>query len=67
MPGLVKRRVIAIGEGGNAITLPKPFVNYHGIKPKDEVEVLYDNILIVRPSGIRLSEEKEKLLKELLE
>jgi bifunctional DNA-binding transcriptional regulator/antitoxin component of YhaV-PrlF toxin-antitoxin module len=67
MPALEKRKVLPIGEGGRAITLPKPFVDYHKIKPKDEVQILYDTILIVRPEGVKLSEEKEALLKQLLE
>jgi len=67
MPALEKRKIIAIGEGGHAITLPKPFVTYHKLRPKDVVEILYDNILIVRPVGTELTQEKEKLLKQLLE
>jgi hypothetical protein len=67
MPAKEKRKIIPIGEGGRAITLPKPFVDYHELKPKDEVQILYDNILVVKPEGVQLSEEKEKLLRQLLE
>jgi antitoxin component of MazEF toxin-antitoxin module len=67
MPAKEKRKIIPIGEGGKAITLPKPFVEYFHLKPKDEVTVLYDNILIVVPQNAQLSEDKETLLKKLLE
>jgi len=67
MPALEKRKIISIGEGGHAITLPKPFVDYHKLKAKDSVQILYDNILVVKPEGLQLSEEKEKLLRMLLE
>jgi len=67
MPAKEKRKIIAFGDGGRVISIPKPFVDYHNLKPKDEVEILYDSILIIIPKGAKLSEEKEKLLKQLLE
>ena len=67
MPAVEKRKIIPIGEGGHAITLPKPFVDYYKLKAKDTVQILYDNILVVKPENIQLSEEKEKLLRMLLE
>jgi bifunctional DNA-binding transcriptional regulator/antitoxin component of YhaV-PrlF toxin-antitoxin module len=67
MPALEKRKVLPIGEGGRAITLPKPFAEFYNLEPKDEVTVLYDTILIVVPKGVSLSKSKDTLLKKLLE
>jgi bifunctional DNA-binding transcriptional regulator/antitoxin component of YhaV-PrlF toxin-antitoxin module len=48
MPILVERKLFKIGEGGFAITLPKAWINYYGLKSGDRIEVLIDGDLIIR-------------------
>ena len=48
MPVSYERKLFKIGEGGIAITLPKAWINYYGLKAGDKVVVIADvNILVV--------------------
>jgi len=32
-----------------AVTIPKPWLNYYGLKIGDEVELITDDVIVVRP------------------
>jgi len=64
MPAKDIRKVLS--EKGH-VTLPKPLRDYHGIKKGDEVEMIYDSVIVIIPKGVKLDEEKRKALKKLLE
>ncbi len=49
------------------ITLPKIYRDYHQIEKGDKVEILFDGVLVVKPNGIKLSPEKKRALRKLLE
>ncbi len=49
MPTLTKRKLIAMGRGGLVITVPKAWWDYYGLKPGDELEVIANGELIIRP------------------
>ena len=53
MPLKFERKLFKIGEGGVAITLPKAWVKYHGLKPGDIVEIVADDELIIRVDSLR--------------
>ncbi len=57
MPLLEKRKIHASG-GSLAVTLPRGWLNYFGIKAGDEVEIVANGYLVIRP--IRLPEVDEK-------
>ena len=43
MPILVERKLLRIGEGSLAVTLPKAWVIYNRLKPGDTVEVIVND------------------------
>ncbi len=51
MPVIFERKLFKIGEGGIAITLPKSWINYYGLKPGDKVEIIVNNDLVIRIVG----------------
>jgi bifunctional DNA-binding transcriptional regulator/antitoxin component of YhaV-PrlF toxin-antitoxin module len=56
MPIKVERILFRVGEGSLAVTLPKPWITYNGLKPGDKVEVIVDDgvmIKIKEESGIQ--------------
>ena len=48
MPIKVERTLFKIGDGGFAVTLPKAWIRYHGLKPGDRVEIIADSDLTIR-------------------
>ena len=48
MPIMVERTLFKIGEGGFAITLPKAWIRYNGLKAGDKVEIIADKDLVIR-------------------
>ena len=56
--GSTERNVFTIGQSV-AITLPKEFVDAHGIKAGDKVSVAYDSFLLLQPK------DRRKILKEI--
>jgi antitoxin component of MazEF toxin-antitoxin module len=48
MPLLEKRKIYAAGKS-LAVTLPRAWLNYFGIKAGDEVEIVANGNLIIRP------------------
>lgn len=51
MPVRYERKLFKVGEGGIAVTLPKAWINYHGLKPGDKVEIVVSNELVIRIVG----------------
>jgi antitoxin component of MazEF toxin-antitoxin module len=53
MPIKVERTLFKIGEGGFAVTLPKAWIRYYGLKPGDKVEIIANKELTIRvkPTG----------------
>ena len=49
MPSIFRRRLIRIGNGGLAITIPKAWVDYYQLKPKDVVTIKANKKLILYP------------------
>jgi antitoxin component of MazEF toxin-antitoxin module len=49
MPAIFERKLFKIGEGGIAVTLPKPWINFYGLQAGDKVEILVGNDLVIRP------------------
>jgi len=64
MPGKGRRKIIS---QKRHVTLPKSYCDYHGMEKGDEVEVLYDSVLVIVPKSVKLSTQKAKALKDLLE
>lgn len=48
MTYLIERSVIDMGQGSYIMTLPKPWIRYMRIKPKDKLEVIIKDDLIIR-------------------
>jgi bifunctional DNA-binding transcriptional regulator/antitoxin component of YhaV-PrlF toxin-antitoxin module len=48
MPNIMERSVIDMRQGSYVITLPKPWIRYMRIKPKDILEVIINDDLIIR-------------------
>lgn len=53
MPTLTERSVIDLRQGSYAITLPKAWVRYFGIRPGDKLEVVTNGELRVHPKRKR--------------
>lgn len=49
MPELTIRSVLRVGDGGLAVTIPKGWAKYFGLKPRDKLEVVANGILRIRP------------------
>ena len=68
MPSKESRKVIKLG-GSKAISLPKPFLDYHKIEGGDKVLLLYDGIILILPESFSQEqlEKKADFIKGLLE
>jgi bifunctional DNA-binding transcriptional regulator/antitoxin component of YhaV-PrlF toxin-antitoxin module len=49
MPTLTKRKLIAMGDGGLVITVPKAWRDYYGLKAGDVVVVVANGDLRISP------------------
>jgi AbrB family looped-hinge helix DNA binding protein len=49
MPTLTRRKLIAMGDGGLVVTVPKAWRDYYGLKAGDVVIVVADGELRIRP------------------
>ena len=49
MPSLMRRKLIAAGDGGLVVTVPKAWWDYYGLKAGDVVIVIADGELRIRP------------------
>ena len=59
MGTITYRKVIDLGQGSVVITLPKPWVRFHGLQAGDIVEVVTNGKLVVRPMRQRSGEGKK--------
>ena len=48
MPIKVERILFRVGEGSLAVTLPKPWITYNGLKPGDKVEIVVDDGVMIK-------------------
>lgn len=60
MPTLTLRKLIRFGDGGLVITVPKAWVRYYGLRAGDELEVIADGELIIRPGKGRFSSSRRR-------
>ena len=51
MPTITNRTLIKFGEGGFAVTVPRGWVRYYGLKAGDKLEMVVDGELLIRPKG----------------
>ncbi len=60
MPAQEKRKIMKHGTSG-VVAIPSSYRKYHGLNPGDEVQVLYDGIVLIVPKEKEhfLSEKKE--------
>jgi antitoxin component of MazEF toxin-antitoxin module len=66
MPAREKRKVLAAGDSV-AITIPKPYADYHELRPGKTITLFYDDLLVAVPEGSESKlREKRRLLHELL-
>ena len=65
MPILVERRLLRIGNGGFAVTLPKAWIRYYKLNPGDQVEIIADVDLIIRVKT-EPKDEKEADIKPVI-
>lgn len=49
MPSSYTQRIIDMRQGSYMISLPKPWLRYFGLKPGDELEVIANGELTIRP------------------
>jgi len=49
MPSVFERSVIDMGQGSYIIALPKPWLRYHNLKPGDQVQIITNGELKIRP------------------
>ena len=67
MPAKERRKIFSIG-GSKGIILPKPLADYFRLTEEDEVDVLYDSLIIIIPDGAQNKfKEREEEIKKLLE
>ncbi|MFC1871653.1 AbrB/MazE/SpoVT family DNA-binding domain-containing protein [Chloroflexota bacterium] len=53
MPTLTVRKLIKFGESGLALTIPKGWTRYYGLKAGDRLEVIANGELVIRPERKR--------------
>lgn len=49
MPNSVERSLFKIGDGGLAVTIPKSWWSYYGLKPADKVAIITNGSLTMKP------------------
>jgi bifunctional DNA-binding transcriptional regulator/antitoxin component of YhaV-PrlF toxin-antitoxin module len=66
MPAKSEHKIMKHGTSG-VVVIPKPYRDYHGLKPGSSVTILYDSLLLVVPKGLEnLLTEKANLIDQLL-
>jgi antitoxin component of MazEF toxin-antitoxin module len=66
MPAKEIRKIQATGDSV-AVTIPKPYADYHDLKPGKPVALFYDDLMVVVPPGSeRKLKDRRKLLDKLL-
>jgi len=72
MPHFIPRKIHlrkSSTKSGHEVSIPPDWITYHGLKTKDkqEMELLYDSIIIISPPGTNLSKEKQKKIAKIIE
>jgi len=49
MPQIENRKVVRVGKTSSGVILPAAWLRYFGIKPGDEVEVVSNGVVTVKP------------------
>jgi antitoxin component of MazEF toxin-antitoxin module len=53
MPAVSKRKVLKVG-GSRTVALPPQWLDAFNLTIGNEVEVVYDSIVLIRPAGMKL-------------
>jgi hypothetical protein len=59
MPTKQNRKLIRIGETSLGVILPKGWLRFHGLEHGDNVEIITNNFVHVKPMGGRQNEITE--------
>jgi len=66
MPAKSEHKIMKHGTS-SVVVIPKPYRDYHGLKPGTPVTVLYDTLLLIVPKNLEpLLREKQHLIDMLL-
>lgn len=66
MPAKSEHRIMKHGTSG-VVVIPKPYRDYHQLKPGTPVIVLYDTLLLIAPKNMEhILKEKKPLIDQLL-
>ncbi len=66
MPAKTNRKIMKHGSSG-VIAVPSDYRQYHNLKPGDNVEVLYDSLLLIVPEKLKhIADKKRELIDKLL-
>jgi antitoxin component of MazEF toxin-antitoxin module len=66
MPAKSEHKIMKHGTSG-VVVIPKPYRDYHCLKPGSTVTVLYDSLLLIVPKSLEyLLKEKATLIDQLL-
>jgi bifunctional DNA-binding transcriptional regulator/antitoxin component of YhaV-PrlF toxin-antitoxin module len=49
MPSESIRKIIKFGQSGLVVTVPKAWARYYGLKPGDNVQIIANGEMIVKP------------------
>lgn len=48
-----KRKILRAGKISLAVTLPKGWVDYYELKPGDEVDIISDGSIVIKPHEVK--------------
>jgi len=66
MPAKSEHKIMKHGTS-SVVVIPKPYRDYHGLKPGTPVMVLYDSLLLIVPKNLEpVLKEKQHLIDQLL-
>jgi bifunctional DNA-binding transcriptional regulator/antitoxin component of YhaV-PrlF toxin-antitoxin module len=60
MPTLMRRKLIAMGDGGLVVTVPKAWWGYYGLKAGDEVTIVANGELRISPHDYKNAKVEDK-------
>ena len=65
MPAKERRKIISLGRSV-VVTIPKPYRDFFELEPGDEVEVLYDSLLLLIPHKYKVDKAKMRQIEKIL-
>jgi antitoxin component of MazEF toxin-antitoxin module len=66
MPAKTTHKIMKHGTSG-VVVIPKPYRDYHNLKPGATVTILYDSLLLIVPKNREnILQEKAELIDQLL-